>query len=97
MVPPPRRAVPGGPALSAAAARHALEPLVNLARLHIRDGHGDQAFQLLEDLYRAVTDRAGTVIDGIDLPADDLTRTDEDHRELVRWLWTVHLSDSPRA
>ena len=51
--------------LGAQAARHALEPLVNLARLHIRDGKSDAAFQLLDALYKAVTSRADTVIDGL--------------------------------
>lgn len=36
--------------LGAQAARHALEPLVNLARLHIRDGQGELAFHLIEAL-----------------------------------------------
>ena len=83
--------------LDARAARYALEPLVNLARLHIRDGNGDTAFHLLDTLYEAITSRTDTAIDGILLPASDLTRSSEDHRDLRRWLWTVHLSDSPRA
>jgi len=83
--------------LDAQAARYALEPLVNLARLHIRDGNGDTAFHLLDTLYEAITSRTDTAIDGILLPASDLTRSSEDHRDLRRWLWTVHLSDSPRA
>jgi hypothetical protein len=32
-------------------AKLALQPLVNLARLHIRDGDGDAGYQLLESLY----------------------------------------------
>lgn len=32
-------------------AKFALQPLVNLARLHIRDGDGDAGYQLLESLY----------------------------------------------
>jgi len=83
--------------LTARAARHALEPLVNLARLHIRDGNGDAAFHLLDTLYRAVTSRTPATIDGILLPAANLTRSPQDHRDLCRWLWTVHLSESPRA
>lgn len=83
--------------LDARAARYALEPLVNLARLYIRDGNGDTAFCLLDTLYRAITSRTGAAVDGILLPGSDLTRSPEDHRDLRRWLWTVHLSDSPRA
>jgi hypothetical protein len=78
-------------------ARRALEPLVNLARLHIRDSNGDAAFRLLDSLYHAVTSRTATTIDGIALPANNLTQTPQDHHDLRQWLWTVHLSDSPRA
>ena len=87
------RARPAG----AQVARYALEPLVNLARLHIRDGNGDTAFHLLDALYHAVTSRTDVVIDGIPLPAAELTTSSDDHHELRRWLWTVHLSDGTRA
>ncbi|MGH3735015.1 MAG: hypothetical protein ACRDT6_05265 [Micromonosporaceae bacterium] len=85
------------PAMGAQEARHALEPLVNLARLHIRDGNGDAAFHLLDNLYEAVDTRTDTVIDGIPIPAATITTTDTDHRELRRWLWSVHLADGTRA
>ena len=51
--------------LDAAATRSALEPLVNLARLHIRDGDGDTAFHILDELYHAVTARTDTTVEGI--------------------------------
>jgi hypothetical protein len=47
--------------LGAQATRGALEPLVNLARLHIRDGQ--RAFDLLEALFTAVTGRTDTIDD----------------------------------
>jgi hypothetical protein len=78
-------------------ARYALEPLVNLARLHVRDGAGDTALGLLNALYSAVTSRTDTVIDGLPVPASILTTTPDEHRELCRWLWTVHLADGARA
>jgi hypothetical protein len=83
--------------LGAQAARHALEPLVNLARLHIRDGNGDAALQLLDTLYEAVTSRTDTVIDGLPVPAAALTATADNHRELCQWLWTVQLADGART
>ena len=83
--------------LGAQAARHALEPLVNLARLHIRDGNADTALQLLSSLYEAVTRRTDVVIDGLLVPAATLTGTAEDHQELRKWLWTVLLADGGRA
>ncbi|MFG1661383.1 hypothetical protein ACGFIY_33290 [Micromonospora chersina] len=83
--------------LDAQAARHALEPLVNLARLHTRDGNGDAALGLLTDLYQAVSSRTDTPIDGQPLPASRLTRTEDDHRQVRQWLWAVLLADGTRA
>ncbi|MFI7208890.1 hypothetical protein [Micromonospora aurantiaca (nom. illeg.)] len=87
------RAVP----LDAQAARHALEPLVNLARLHIRDRDGDAALRLLTSLFEAVSSRTDTVIDGQALPASWLTRGEDDHREVRRWLWSVLVAEGARA
>ncbi|WP_433394106.1 hypothetical protein [Micromonospora sp. KLBMP9576] len=83
--------------LGAQDARHALEPLVNLARLHIRDGHGDAALGLLSDLFRAVSSRTDTLIDGRPLLASRLTRTEDDHRQVRQWLWGVLLAEGTRA
>ncbi|MGQ0775896.1 MAG: hypothetical protein ACT4NY_15995 [Pseudonocardiales bacterium] len=87
------RAVP----LGALAAIRALEPLVNLARLHIRDGDGERAFTLLDTLYTAVASRADTTIDGIPVPAATLTASPDAHQELRRWLWAVLLATGARA
>ncbi|MFF5265291.1 hypothetical protein ACFY4C_40955 [Actinomadura viridis] len=83
--------------LGGKSARCALEPLVNLARLQIRAGRGEAAYQLLTDLYQAVTTRTNTVIAGIELPAAALTADDADHRQLHRWLWSIILAEAPRA
>ena len=83
--------------LNAQAAQHALEPLVNLARLLIRDGDGDGAYHLLDTLYQAVRSRTDTVIDGTPVSFQDLTGSDEDHRALCRWLWIVLLAAGARA
>ncbi len=83
--------------LSAQAARYALEPLVNVARLMIRGADGESAYQVLDTLYEAVRSRRDAVIDGVPLSFGDLTGSDEDHRTLCRWLWTVLLADGIRA
>ncbi|MEU9889712.1 hypothetical protein [Sphaerisporangium sp. NPDC051011] len=83
--------------LGAQAARRGLEPLVNLARLHIRDGDGHSAFELLDTLYQAITFRSDTAIDGILVPAATLTASEQDHHEVRQWLWTVHIADGARA
>jgi len=86
-----------GAAPSARLARLALEPLVNLARLHIRDGHGEVAFALLDALYTTVQARTDTIIDSMPIEASALTATPNDHREVVKWLWSVHLAEGSRA
>jgi hypothetical protein len=77
--------------------RHALEPIVNLARLRTRAADGLGAWSLLETLYRAVASRTDTTIDGIDIPTADLTSTPDTHRELRTWLWAVLLSSGAHA
>jgi hypothetical protein len=83
--------------LTGQAARFALEPVVNLARLLIRDGDGDAAHQLLDTLYQAVRLRTEAVIDGRQVSFRNLTGSDDDHRHLCQWLWTVLLADGTRA
>jgi hypothetical protein len=78
-------------------ARHALEPLVNLARLHIRDGHGERAHDLLDALFRVIRDRGDTIVDGIPISGEQFAAPQEQHRELCRWLWAVLLADGTRA
>ncbi|MEV4210166.1 hypothetical protein [Micromonospora sp. NPDC049662] len=83
--------------LGAQAARHALEPLVNLARLHIRDGNGDAAHRILASLFQAVSTRTDTLIDDYPLAASRLTWNGTDHRDVRQWLWGVLLADGTRA
>ncbi|GLF95528.1 hypothetical protein [Streptomyces yaizuensis] len=74
----------------------ALEPVVNLARLHTRAGRGDVARQHLLTLYEAVSSGTAVQLDSIVVPAR-LTATREDRREVRTWLWTVLLADGTRA
>ncbi len=87
------RACPLGPQ----AARHALEPLVNLARLHIRADDGECAYRLIHTLFEAVSTRTNTVIDGLAVPAADLTTSPQAHSEVRRWLWSTLLATGARA
>ncbi|MER5493991.1 hypothetical protein [Streptomyces sp. NPDC002490] len=84
-----------GPLPSRSAIR-ALEPVVNLARLHIRAGRGHTARQHLLTLYEAVGANSHAHIDSVTVPAH-LTATAEDRREVRNWLWTVLLADGARA
>jgi hypothetical protein len=83
--------------LTAATARYALEPVVNLARLNIRDGHGESAYELLTTLYEAITTAADLTIEGITIPGASFISTAKDYLELRKWLWTVYISDGTRA
>lgn len=83
--------------LDAPTARLALEPLVNLARLFIRAGNGEEAYQLLYGLNQAVQDQNDITMDGRLVPASDLLRSDQDPRPLGQWLWSVLLGDGTRA
>ncbi|MFD0262416.1 hypothetical protein ACFVH7_29615 [Kitasatospora indigofera] len=74
----------------------ALEPIVNLARLHIRAGRTNQGHQLLLTLYDAVTAATTGTFEGIHVPAD-LTATDADRDEVRQWLWRVVIADGTRA
>ncbi|MFJ9610418.1 hypothetical protein ACIRS1_29160 [Kitasatospora sp. NPDC101176] len=87
--------LPRGP-LPAMSTIRGLEPIVNLARLHIRAGHHQRGHQLLLDLYQAVTTSTETVLDGITIPAE-LTETDEQRAEVRAWLWRIVIADGTRA
>ncbi|MFG2917595.1 hypothetical protein ACGF0D_32455 [Kitasatospora sp. NPDC048298] len=82
--------------LPATSAIRGLEPIVNLARLHIRAGHHQRGHQLLLDLYRAVTTATEATLDGITVPAH-LTDTSEQRAEVRQWLWRVVIADGTRA
>lgn len=72
-----------------------LEPVVNLARLQIRAGAGDEGLALLR-LYHAV--RAGTAaqFEGLTVP-EQLTASRDERQEVQAWLWRVLLADGTRT
>ncbi|WP_179280053.1 hypothetical protein [Actinacidiphila glaucinigra] len=74
----------------------ALEPIVNLARLHIRAGRANDGHTHLLSLYNAVCSGTACDFGTITVPAQ-LTRTEEDHNEVRAWLWRVLLADGTRA
>ncbi|MGH3694162.1 MAG: hypothetical protein ACRDRX_09320 [Pseudonocardiaceae bacterium] len=80
-----------------ATAKLALQPLINLGRLHARDGDGTAAHHLIETLFAAVRHQTAITLDDTTTDLSGLTRTPDDHREIVQWLWTVLLADGTRA
>jgi hypothetical protein len=75
----------------------ALMPLVNIARLLIRDGDGDGAYDVLYRLYRAARQREAATIRGHIIDLSPWTRTDAGHRALCKELWITILVDGARA
>jgi hypothetical protein len=82
---------------TADAAKLALQPLVNLARLMIRNGDGDEAHRVLTTLFVAVKSRQSALIGETTVNFGDFFTTNEEHREVVAWIWSVLLSDGVRA
>lgn len=74
-----------------------LEPLLNLARQHIRDGHGDAALTMIGILYHAARERTDAVIDRQTVSMRNLTATPEARKEACTRLWAALLADGTRA
>lgn len=74
----------------------ALEPVVNLARLQIRAGHGDDGRERLLRLYHAVETGSAAQFEGVSVPAG-LTVDPEARREVGGWLWRVVIADGART
>ncbi|WP_214324751.1 hypothetical protein [Nonomuraea sediminis] len=72
-------------------------PLVNIARLLTREGDGQAAYALLQQLYRAAQLRGAAVIHDHDVDLAPLIQTDDDHRKLCTELWVTLLVDGARA
>jgi len=81
----------------AATAKLALQPLINLGRLHARNDDDASVLQLNDTLLTAVRHQAAACIDGTPADFGGLTRTPDDHREVVQWLRAALLVDTTRA
>ncbi|MFE3197831.1 hypothetical protein [Embleya sp. NPDC059237] len=75
----------------------ALMPVVNIARLLIREGDGEGAYEVLGRLYRAAQRRGTTEIRDQAVDLSLLTGTDADHRKVCEELWVTVLIDGARA
>ncbi|QPP05124.1 hypothetical protein G4Z16_00520 [Streptomyces bathyalis] len=74
----------------------ALEPAVNLARLQVRAGCGDEGRRRLLALHSAVGAGTAARFEDIAIPAS-LTATADDRQEVHAWLWRVLLADGTRT
>lgn len=77
--------------------QYLLEPVVNLARLQIRNTRGDNAVAILTSMQHAVDNRDDLTIDGQTLPTRDATGESSDRRTLREWVWLQVLIEGIRA
>jgi hypothetical protein len=75
----------------------ALQPLLNIARQHIREGNGDNSLALLESLYAAARARTSVTFDGHLIDFGPLIATPEDHKTLCTLIWAALLADGTRS
>ncbi|MEU8804077.1 hypothetical protein [Spirillospora sp. NPDC048819] len=78
-------------------ARYMLEPVVNLARLHIRNRAPQSALRILEAVHHAVSTGTDLTIDDRVLPLAHLTGTIQERNKLREWVWLQLLTDGTRA
>ncbi|RQX00498.1 hypothetical protein [Micromonospora inaquosa] len=83
--------------LSGHTARFALEPVINLARLRIRDGDGGGAHRLLTDLHASIVSGRRAVIDDLEIHPQQLIADSDELQQIIVWLRSILLSDGTRA
>jgi hypothetical protein len=79
------------------AVRLAVQPVLNIPRQLIRDGHGDDARAVLKAIHSAALSRAVAVIDGMRIDFGALSSTADGHKEACTLAWTALLADGTRA
>jgi hypothetical protein len=79
------------------AVRLAMQPVLNIARQLIRDGHGDDAHMVLQALHQAALRRSIAVVDSMQIDFGTLTSTVDGHKEACTLTWTALLADGTRA
>ncbi len=80
-----------------ATAKLVLQPLINLGRLHTRDGDGTLAYELHHTMFQAMRARTTATIGGRSIDLGSIVQPGDDHRAIVQWLWTILLADGLRA
>lgn len=86
-----------GPQLTVLQARYMLEPVVNLARLHIRNNEPRTALHILGAMHHATTRGTDLTVDDRLLPLAQLTGTLQERNKLREWVWLQLLTDGIRA
>jgi hypothetical protein len=74
-----------------------MQPLLNIPRQLIREGHGDDAYAMLASFYAAARSRTSATIGGRVIDFDALANSPEDRETVGSLLWTELLADGTRA
>lgn len=75
----------------------AIQPLLNIPRQLVREGHGDDAYAMLASLYAAARSGTSATIGGRVIDLDALAGNPEDRKTVGTLLWTALLADGTRA
>lgn len=86
-----------GPALSVSEAGYMLAPVLNLARLDIRAGCGEEVVDLLERMLQAIKEQADLDVNGRTLQLSKIVGTRDDHKKLYERAWKACIADGIRA
>ncbi|MEU5900312.1 hypothetical protein [Streptomyces venezuelae] len=79
------------------AVKLALQPVLNIARQHIREGDGNRAYAMLDTLLRAARTRTCAEITGRTVNLHTLTGSADEHKTLCTLVWAALLADGTRA
>lgn len=79
------------------AAELAMQPLLNIARQHIRDGQPLSAYTMLEALHAAAYNRTPVMIDEQTVDLAAVTATPGAHKAVCTLTWAALLADGARA
>ncbi|WP_051797543.1 hypothetical protein [Catenuloplanes japonicus] len=86
----------GGP-YDEATAQSAIQPLINIGRLHTRAGQGTRAFHLHQAMFHAARHGTPFSLDGRTLDLRTIAATDTARRAVTHLLWKTLLSDGLKA
>lgn len=87
----------GGHGQSAELLKLSLQPLLNLARQLIRDRQGQEAYEILMQLFVSANNKLPTKLNGRYIPLDMANATDQERLAIRRHLWAALLADGSRA
>ena len=87
----------GAEQLAPATAVMALQPLINIPRILIRDGNGQDAYDALSAMYQAAQRKGKADVCGRTVDLSAIIRDEEGHRSVCEELWADMLNDGTRA